>query len=518
MGRSMNCKFYTSKWVPFQLASFLWLPIFIFVDTNVSLAEEIRFIITDENDKPLPCRIHLRDGANKPVKPDSTLSWNDHFVIDGDARVDVPAGEYMWTIERGPEYSPISGKVNVAAGETLVKQTLKRISNLREEGWYSADLHVHRVVADVELLMQAEDLDFAPVIEWWNRPAKDTKPLETTTVSFDERRIYQRMAGEDEREGGALLYFDLNQPLDLAVQSREVPSPMLFVEEAHERNKNVWIDIEKPFWWDVPTWLATEQMDSIGIANNHMNRSGMYLNEAWGRSRDTERLPNPKGNGFWTQEIYYRIQDCGIRIPPSAGSASGVLKNPVGYNRVYVHLGDTEFTRDKWFAGLKAGRCFVTNGPLLRVQANRTRSGHVLKLKEDSLKIELDIQLVSNDPVPEIEVIHNGQIIQRIEVEPNQTHYNSEFTVREPGWFLLRAITDVDHTFRFASTAPWYIEKSASKPRVSRKAAQFFLEWVNERIERVNQNTEPEQREPVVRWHVKAREFWMQRREMATHE
>ncbi|HAK94366.1 MAG TPA: hypothetical protein DCM87_05035 [Planctomycetes bacterium] len=56
--------------------------------------------------------------------------------------------------------------------------------------------------------------------------------------------------------------------------------------------------------------------------------------------------------------------------PPSAGSASGVLPNPVGYNRVYVHV-DGELTYAKWWEGLQAGRAFVTNGPLLRV---RTRS------------------------------------------------------------------------------------------------------------------------------------------------
>ena len=39
-------------------------------------------------------------------------------------------------------------------------------------------------------------------------------------------------------------------------------------------------------------------------------------------------------DGYWTQDIYYALLNCGLRIPPSAGSASGVLPNPVGYNRV----------------------------------------------------------------------------------------------------------------------------------------------------------------------------------------
>ena len=163
---------------------------------------------------------------------------------------------------------------------------------------------------------------------------------------------------------------------------------MHFVHEARAQNRQVWVDIEKPFWWDVPTWLATGQMNSVGIANNHMCRSSMYPNEAWGKPRDTGRLPAPLGNGYWSQEIYYHLLDSGLRLPPSAGSASGVLPNPVGYNRVYVQLPEaaadtdsSQFTRDAWFAGLARGNCFVTNGPLLRVRAGGKRPGEVIALR-----------------------------------------------------------------------------------------------------------------------------------------
>ena len=44
----------------------------------------------------------------------------------------------------------------------------------------------------------------------------------------------------------------------------------------------MWIDAEKPFWWDMPIWLASGKIDSIGLANNHMQRDGMLTNEAWG--------------------------------------------------------------------------------------------------------------------------------------------------------------------------------------------------------------------------------------------
>src|SRR5688572_7796434 len=103
------------------------------------------------------------------------------------------------------------------------------------------------------------------------------------------------MAGEDEREGGALLYYGLKSPLDIATRDREFPSPMDFVQQARNLQPSVWIDVEKPFWWDVPVWLASGQMNSIGVANNHMCRSQMYSTEAWGKPRDTSRLPEPLG-------------------------------------------------------------------------------------------------------------------------------------------------------------------------------------------------------------------------------
>ena len=53
------------------------------------------------------------------------------------------------------------------------------------------------------------------------------------------------------------------------------------------------------------------------------------------------------------------------------------------------------------------------------------------------------------------------------------------------GWFLVRAMTTQDDTFRFASTAPFYVEIGADKRRISRASAQLFVDWVEERMDRV---------------------------------
>jgi hypothetical protein len=365
-------------------------------------------------------------------------------------------------------------------------------------------------------------LDFAAVITWWNnRNLWEEQEIPLQVVQqFDGHRIYTVMSGEDEREGGALLYFGLKSPLDIKTNDREFPSPMQFVTDAKKQNPDVWIDIVKPFWWDVPVWLASGQMSSIGIANNHMCRSQMYANEAWGKPRDADRLPAPRGNGFWSQEIYYHMLNCGLRLPPSAGSASGVLPNPVGYNRVYVHL-EEPFTKEAWFRGLSRGRCFVTNGPLLLVTADRQRPGATIMLRPgESRSLNLEVELTSQDPISQLELIQNGKVAhtRKCSNELKQKH-TFELSVDGPGWFLVRAIADVENTFRFASSAPWFVETPEARHRISRQSAQFFLDWVNERIERVKANVDDEsRRDQVLVWHEKARRFWSERLEMANAE
>ena len=275
------------------------------------------FAIVGEDKHPLPCRIHVKDRGAIPAIPRNCRVGPIISFVQGAAELRLPAGDYTFEIERGPEYARESGTFHLGEGETQrIERRLKRIADLAAKGWYSGDLHVHRPVEQVPFLMQAEDLHVAPVITWWNneQPVEGPPAPDRSLTRFDGDRFFHVMAGEDEREGGALLYFGLAQPLAITGSSREYPSPMKFVLEAR-RHPGVWIDIEKPFWWDVPVWLASGQVDSMGLANNHMCRSSMSATEAWGKPRDTARLPPPQGNGYWSQEIYYHVLNCGLRHP-----------------------------------------------------------------------------------------------------------------------------------------------------------------------------------------------------------
>lgn len=445
---------------------------------------------------PIPCRIHLADSTGRFVLPREFPAWRDHFVCGGRAALELGPGTYRYVIERGPEYSPLRGEFEVQTMALHVTNRLTRLADLAREGWWSGETHVHRPLAEVELLMRAEDLHVAGVQTWWNNvnPWRTKEPPHDTIVQFDDNRFYDLMSGEDERGGGALLYFGLKAPLAIAGASREYPSAMKFFHEARQ-HEHVWVDVEKPFWWDV--WVASGLVDSVGIAHNHMQRSGVMDNEAWGRSRDRAKYPGIHGNGLWTQDIYYHLLNCGLRIAPSAGSASGVLPNPVGYNRAYVHL-DGSLTYERWWEGLRAGRVFVSNGPLLRCRANGQWPGQVFKSR-GPMQIQLQGQLDSRDPIQAVELVRNGRV-ERVQLP--QT-----ITVQESGWFLVRAIAEVTNTFRFASTGPWYVEIGNRPQPVRRQSAQFFLDWIRQRMATLKLDHAP-QREEVMQPLRAAEQFW----------
>ena len=125
---------------------------------------------------------------------------------------------------------------------------------------------------------------------------------------------------------------------------------------------------------DLPIWIAAGQIDSVQLANRHLLRGGVVANEAGGWPRDTSSYPNPQGNGRWSQEIYYSLLNCGLRIPATAGSGAGANSNPVGYNRVYVHL-DPEIATEKSDSG-KSDQSRNHLGQLVGSAARRAGDGH----------------------------------------------------------------------------------------------------------------------------------------------
>jgi hypothetical protein len=478
---------------------------------NVSLAfaaGELTLTIVDPaTKKPIPCRMHVRDERERPQRAAKMIFWDDHFVFPGTVKLKLPRGTYHYEIEHGPEYVTMNGYF-VVADQAKDEKTfeLKRACDMADEGWWSGDLHVHRPVKDAELLMRADDLHVANIVTWSEKKTEwARKPPPTETVKrFDGNRYYDLVAGESVGAGGTLLFLNLPKPL----ATDEGADSQLRLLSAAREEQTAWIDASRVTAWDLPLWLATGRVDSIELCDDQFCRATTH-EDPTGRPHDY-RSAGAAGVGRWTHEIYYHVLNCGSRIPPTAGSGSGEAPNPIGYSRVYVWVDKENFSYEAWWKGLRLGRSVVTNGPLIRPFANGRQPGHVFQAPEgEELTFEVGLNVTNREAISYFELVKDGRVVQSLRYD-EWTAKNGLFAPVEfdaSGWFLVRAVTDNEETFRFATSAPWYVEIGDKPNRISKDSARFFLDWLDERRQAIEGSDHPESDESKKMW-SDAKEYW----------
>jgi hypothetical protein len=192
-----------------------------------------------------------------------------------------------------------------------------------------------------------------------------------------------------------------------------------------------------------------------------------------------------------TSEIWYRLLNCGFRVPAAAGTDAfpnfASLRGPPGLVRVFVRSG-TRLDHGSWLGGLKAGRTFVTNAPLLDFSLAGHAIGDEIKLSAGSHRLSARVAMRSNVPLDHLEVIGNGKVVATIPLHGDRTRATDTVSipVRTSGWYVLRGYSDraempVLDLYPFASTSPIYVQVGGELVRSAGDAA-FFERWI-ERME-----------------------------------
>jgi hypothetical protein len=486
---------------------------------SAASASQLRIAAVDERGVPIWTRLEVR-GNDRTYQPASDaivthtnprqpadLNYTGSFVVLGNAAVEVPPGNYIVVAEHGLEYERVEKTVQVSATRpAAVEIQLRPWIRMRQRGWYSGDMHVHRDPADMPALTLAEDLNISVDFTIWNKRNLwvDRALRAEPVVRVSPDQFVTLMNTEDERRHGAWMLHNLRRPLEhFAVDGRWYPAGLNFIRAAREQKDSPsdlfpWFDSEKPIWWGLPVMIALAPPDSIGVIHNHFNQYGVVANEAWGRPRDQAKYPGQQGFTEYSLQLYYRYLNLGFRIPPSAGSASGVLPNPVGYNRMYVPVSGP-LTVEKWYAAVRAGKVLVTNGPILF--ANVTPSG---------TKLTVSVEAHSREPIDRIEIVANGQVIHGFRPDGFVKDFTSQISLDagRHSWVAARCFLKPEGTIRFAHTSPVYLGKSWD----ASADARYFVAWIDDLIADTNSGANAYEAEAEKQENLKlyreAREFY----------
>jgi hypothetical protein len=239
--------------------------------------------------------------------------------------------------------------------------------------------------------------------------------------------------------------------------------------------QNAWFECEKPIWWEMPVMAALEHIDSLGVVHNHYNQYGMIANEAWGRPRDFKLFSGNNGFSNYSLSLYYRYLNLGLRLPASAGSASGVLHSPPGYNRVYVHAPEG-FSVAAFYSAMRAGRTFVTNGPALTFTVNGHLPGNTIQEGLDK-PLQIVARARGREPLDCIEIVANGRVV----AESSGAKLETEMNLKGFTWIAARCYLKPGVTVRLAHSSPIYLS-GPGQVWDMREDSKYFVNWIDDLI------------------------------------
>lgn len=459
--------------------------------------------------EPLAARLSIRGSDGRDYAPDEAVIHADdsydrewgpaethYFHTPGRSVIALPTGTATISVWRGLETEPQQRTVEIRKGETA-RLSLTLASNDLEgafAGWVSGDVHVHMNYGGAyrmtppRLAFQAdaEDLDLVfnlivnkeqrvPDIGYFSpQPARpegagaviaQSQEFHTSVwghlglIGLDDHILIGDYAGYPKTAAHSL-YPDNAAVAELAhaqsalvgyVHPFDPPPPDPFSDQK--------------LTYALPVEIALGGIDYVEIVGFSDHRI--------------------------TEEIWERLLNCGFRIPAAGGTDAmsnfASLRGPVGLNRTYVKLddapGEPEALMRAWLAGLKAGRSFATNGPLLSLEVSGAGPGEDLRLKRGA-RLAYTVKMTSIAPVDALELIVNGKVAATIPLNDDKlrAEYSGAIDIAESGWIALRASSRdasplVFDLYPFAVTSPVYVDVDG-KPLRSREDAEFFIAWI----------------------------------------
>jgi hypothetical protein len=448
------------------------------------------------------------EGAEHPHVQVLDKRW---CYVDGAFAVNIPDSGASIEIRRGLETRPLLETVKGGTGARSAERTFRvhRWIDLRQKGWLNGDIHAHLPVPkEAVSQMRAEDLHNQVLYHMGDSQYKlATNECFTGMLDTNSSPGCEVYVGQEIRE------FQMGH-LGLLGITRLVPG-----------YPDMGGGLE--YWRSQPHWDLTramqgarEQKGTIVWAHVcSVPGHGLPIGFALGRVdvlelitwSDPTQLPNhyePWENSGMSQaefpimrslDLYYQLLNAGFRVPIAAGTDKFGEEIPLGSNRVYAQVkGATGFTA--WLEAVKAGRSFVTNGPILEFEADGRQAGDVVEF-QGTRKVKVRVSAKSILPFNTLEIVANGQTIGHKSIAtqnnpPKDGLTSMEVTafvdLSESTWLAGRVVDNPDLRNNimprgasvFAHTAPVYFLQDGHKVRdpasiaYLKKYVQGTLHWL----------------------------------------
>jgi hypothetical protein len=333
------------------------------------------------------------------------------FYVDGAFDASVAPGSYRLALSKGFEYVAEEAALDVRPGSGLTREfRLARWVDMPGRGWYSSDDHIHlrRSPGDDPAIVRwiaAEDIHVGNLLEMG-----DFWATYFSQYALGARGRYA--------EGGRWLSPGQEEP-----RTPEVGHTISLGADQFVRFRGDYYSYDRVFD------RIRELGGVTGFAHQAMSfhgYRGMTLTTLRGKTDFLELAQFCVPEGPIALEHYYLFLDLGFRLTALAGSdfpwcgrgpAYGLTAPAVaqiGNARFYAYVGGP-LTFDGWFAALKAGRTFVTTGPMVFLTVNDRLPGDTLDVPAGT-RLRISAEALGHErqaPLQSLEIVGHGKVLAR---------------------------------------------------------------------------------------------------------
>jgi TolB protein len=455
--------------------------------------------VTDNEDGQVtPARLHLTAADGKFYPPADAYAMisragDNMFQSPGQFTVALPPGKAELLAVKGFEFWPEKVVADVKPNEvTLLTVPLKRMTDMAAKGWFNGSTHVHmnwggnlhQTPANLMMMSRAEGQDV----------------LTMQVVNQNNRILdYQYFV----KGGGP---HPLSASDQLLVVGQEYRPPFY----GHVFMFGMKDHLISPYL----TGYAGTAVESLYPSNTDMFRKARaqgatvgYVH-AFGGERDPLETNLGGGKGFivdaalgttdaveWSASAragffpLYAAWNNGLKVTATGGEDSVTSEHHnqlVGATRTYVFTGSRGLDMDAWFAGLRAGRAFVTTGPLVELTVNGMLPGEEIALPRGGGEVTVEARVRSITPLEKVSLLFNGEEVETIPLSADRKSVDFRKSLRptRSGWYHLRAEGNpadrfpLDAGYAQAFTNPIWI-KVGGQPVRSRPAAEYAIKWID---------------------------------------
>jgi hypothetical protein len=353
---------------------------------------------------PLGRQARFRTGPGEDVGGQVIVYGRKFAYVDGSCEVPLPPGRICVEVTKGIEYRPLRQELDLAEGRLAIRLTLERWTDERPGGWHAGDVRVHDMTPHAALLEgAAEGLANVQLLAR-ERPALGAIPgAVTNLLAFSGTTA--ALASEE----CAVAVNTLNtHPILGSVSLLNCHRPVYPLRSGQPGDRDHWSAADwcdqchrkkgLVVWADLPR-LTDEHPQGEALAALILGKVDAF---EVGPAADFD------GPAF---QLYYRLQDCGYRPVLVGGSGKDSNALPLGAVRTYAHLLPGEPPDPAlWIEAVRAGRTFVTTGPLLSLSVSGREPGSPVEFQPGEV-VRLCARARDCQPLHAVEIVAGGRVM-----------------------------------------------------------------------------------------------------------